>query len=241
MERLASTVDVDALAADDDVIFRQRNRASAQRKLRGNEIIYPRLWFNAFHPDMVLLPGPLGPVEPPLGHCHSSLVLYAWHRGMSVPETVRLFSEPVFERLNFFRYWEPAKRALLEEGERIGFPLEGSLARWERHGSSTAGTSKRYDMTPNSAHASAAIRERSSCSRSSTMVRSSRATKSTGTYVCDGSRYRSSAMPPQRKSAMERAGRNQSATIAARWSHSLQFLPIWPQRMSSGVRDSIAL
>ena len=125
--------DPGAVAADDDVIFRQ-SRVMAVPEPRRSGVTFPRIWFNAFHPDMVTLPGPTGSVEPPLGNAHSTLVLYAWRHGLSTAKTLRLFSEPVYERLHFFRYWEPAKRALLEEGERVRYPLDASLARWEACG-----------------------------------------------------------------------------------------------------------
>jgi hypothetical protein len=134
--RIPTTVDVSEVASADDVVFRYRNPQVAWtlRAAGPNEMLYPRIWFNAFHPDLVYVAGPAGPVPPPLGDYHSSLVLYGWQRGLDAAQTAKLFSQDVFERLNFFRYWHPAKRALLEEGERIGFSLDASFARWERHG-----------------------------------------------------------------------------------------------------------
>jgi hypothetical protein len=115
------------------VVFRQRESMSMTFARAGNEIIYPRVWFNAFHPDVVYVTE-FGPVLPPLGTDNSSLVLYAWHRKMSAADTARLFTEPVFERLSFFDRWSASKRVLLEEGEIVGFPLDDIFARIERHG-----------------------------------------------------------------------------------------------------------
>ena len=136
VELVPFPIDPETLAADDDIIVRQRNRRSdwGLREHRDNEFMYPRIFFNAFHPDLVYIAGPVGSPTPPLGDFHSSLVLYAFHRGMSVAETARLFSEPVYERLGFFRCWDAAKHTVLEEGGAIGFPLEGLFARWERLG-----------------------------------------------------------------------------------------------------------
>ena len=136
VELVPFRVDAETLAADDDVIVRQRNRRSdwGLRPHRDSEFLYPRIFFNAFHPDLVYIAGPVGSPTPPLGDFHSSLVLYGWHRGMNVAQTARLFSEPVFERLGFFRCWDAAKHTVLEEGRAIKFPLEGLFARWERLG-----------------------------------------------------------------------------------------------------------
>jgi hypothetical protein len=134
--RYASFDDVNAQVADGDVIFRQRNRHTVwmPQERAPNEFLYPRVAFNAFHPDAVSIVGPPGPLAPPLGDDHSSLVLYAWHRGLDASEAERLFCEPVFERLRFFDHWEAAKQTLLEEGRTIDFPLESLLAGWTARG-----------------------------------------------------------------------------------------------------------
>jgi Polysaccharide biosynthesis enzyme WcbI len=134
VERLAANADLGALGPD-DVVLRQRDRPLEMiGKQRHNEIVYPGVWFNAFHPDVVYLIGPWGAVPPPLGSDHSSLVLYAWHRGMSAAQTAKLFSEPVFEALRFLDCWDESKRALLDEGRSLGFPFEAMFARLERYG-----------------------------------------------------------------------------------------------------------
>jgi hypothetical protein len=123
-------------AGGDHLVFRQRNRRTiwAPAEARPGEFLYPRLWFNAFHPDLVYVAGPNGAVPPPMGDYHSSLVLYGWHRGMRAAETARLFCEPVFETLSFFDFWSPARETLLAEGLDLDFPIADMLSRWERRG-----------------------------------------------------------------------------------------------------------
>jgi hypothetical protein len=122
VERLRPFTDVGPFAGADDVVFRQRDKRVMTGAPRGyRELLYPRIWFNGFHPDVVSVTGPPGPVAAPLGVDHSSLVLYAWHRGMTVAETAKLFAEPVFAALGFLDCWGAAKRAMLEEGEFVGF------------------------------------------------------------------------------------------------------------------------
>ena len=135
VKRFRPGTDLSAFVTPDDVVFRQReNAAMTFATHRRDEILYPRLWFNAFHPDVAYVQGPAGPVQPPLGTDHSSLVLYGWHRGLDAAGTVRLFNEAVFERLGFFDCWDAAKQAMLEEGEVVGFPLGQIFARLERQG-----------------------------------------------------------------------------------------------------------
>ncbi|MDB5069326.1 MAG: hypothetical protein JWM87_437 [Candidatus Eremiobacteraeota bacterium] len=118
-----------------DIVFRQRDRTVMPPARHGcTEIVYPGVWFNAFHPDVVFLPGPWGAVVPPLGNDHSSLVLYGRHRGMSAAQTAKLFTEAVYEKLRYFDCWADAKRALIAEGRDLGFAFDAMFARVERFG-----------------------------------------------------------------------------------------------------------
>ena len=131
--RLLAGTDLGALEPG-DIVFRQRDRAVMAPPRHGcEEILYPGVWFNAFQPDVVFLPGPW-PVMPPLGADHSSLVLYGYHRGMSAAQTAKLFTEAVFEQLRFFDCWADAKSALIGEARDLGFSFDALLARAERYG-----------------------------------------------------------------------------------------------------------
>ena len=134
IERLAPSDRPDALS--DDIFFRQNDgRTTDASDCRpANEFVYPRILFSGFHPDVVRIADPDGPARLPMGGRHSSIVLYAWSRGMSAEATAQLFTEPVFEKLGYFDRWAPAKRMVLDEGRSIGFPLEEMFAAWERRG-----------------------------------------------------------------------------------------------------------
>ncbi len=135
VERFAPRTDLSAFVTSDDIVFRQRESfAMTSAQAPPNETVYPRMWFNAFHPDVVYVKDASAVAQSPLGSEHSSLALYAWYRGMSCADTMRLFREPVYERLGFFDCWNPAKRAFLEEGEVVGFSVGAIFARLERHG-----------------------------------------------------------------------------------------------------------
>jgi GSCFA family protein/polysaccharide biosynthesis acetyltransferase WcbI-like protein len=135
IERLRSWADPEAMS-DGDILFRQRNARTAWNALnrRHNEYLFPRIAFNAFHPDIVRVDHAEAYAQAPMGPLQSSLVLYAWRRGMSAAEAAGLFIDPVFERAGFFDCWEPARHVLLEEGRSIDFPLEALFGGWERGG-----------------------------------------------------------------------------------------------------------
>jgi hypothetical protein len=135
VERFPLFSDLSDIAGDDDVVFRQRDsRTLTHESQRPNEFLYPRIWFKAFHPDAAPVFAQWGPVLPPLGEETSSLAVYGWKRGFSVAQTMRLFAEPVYERLGFFDCWHAAKQALLDEGNVVGMPFDAVFARLERSG-----------------------------------------------------------------------------------------------------------
>ncbi|HEX3551362.1 MAG TPA: GSCFA domain-containing protein, partial [Candidatus Elarobacter sp.] len=134
----AYEIDVDAtkLAAPGDVIFRQRVpwETFTKRELAPNEIMFPQIWFNGFHPDSVYVAEGNTFIDSPLGQYHSSLAFWGWQHGLSVERTLELFTGPVFEHLNFFRFWNAARHAQLAEANDAGFPFDALLARWRQLG-----------------------------------------------------------------------------------------------------------
>jgi hypothetical protein len=128
---------VDAVqAAPDDVVLWQHRGLKPVELPSTDARVYafPTVYFNAFHPDLVRARWPDDRVRSPLHFCNSSLVLYGWSRGLRPAETVRLFCEPVFERLGFFGLWDRAKRALLGVARASELPLDAEFARWARAG-----------------------------------------------------------------------------------------------------------
>lgn len=123
--------------AEYDIVFRQPmpEHPATSRPAAANEILFPRVAFGAFHPDLVYVGNAQGAVvESPLTHYHSSLALYGWRKGMTVEQTALLYCEEVYERLAFFKQWPVWERSLLEEGRACGFPLEAFLEAWRRRG-----------------------------------------------------------------------------------------------------------
>lgn len=95
----------------------------------------PRINFAAFHPDAEYIFDKTGkPILGPLGDYQSSLVFYAWKKGLSPQETAALFNEKVFAQLGFFDYWDISEKSLLKEGIATNLDLSALIERWTQRG-----------------------------------------------------------------------------------------------------------
>lgn len=131
---LDRSADVDAATTGDDLILFQHLDIYPVPPTSRRLVSFSTLYFNAFHPDLVQVQGPGGGLSTPLAGCNSSLALYGWRRGLNVAQTLRLFAEPVFERLGFFRYWDVARSALLAAAAQTDVPLEREMDGWASAG-----------------------------------------------------------------------------------------------------------
>ena len=101
--------------------------------------VIPTIVFPAYHPDRIHV-GVLdhatlrGLVSGPMGHSHSAVTLHAYLSGFSPAEALRLFAEPVFERLGYFNFWNESVAALRTLGTEADYDLDASLNRWSRRG-----------------------------------------------------------------------------------------------------------
>jgi len=125
-----------SIVEDSDLILLQSGAGFVQEferafpSTRGKIRFFPRIFFSAFHPDVTQI----GNMQGPLGHLHSSIALYGWANGFTETETLRLYSEEVYEKLGFFEYWKPSVDVLLDEGRAAALPLEQYIRRWSRRG-----------------------------------------------------------------------------------------------------------
>lgn len=95
----------------------------------------PPIAFPAYHPDLVYITTPeKGSFFGPLGEYNSSLAFYGWLRGMSVSQTLELFTEEVYRNLGFFEYWQSSKETLLTRAQSIGYSLEDLFEDWAGQG-----------------------------------------------------------------------------------------------------------
>ncbi len=108
-------------------------------RARPNVRVIPTIVFAAYHPDLVHVGVQdhatlRGLISGPMGHSHSAVTLYAYLSGFSEAQALRLFAEPVFERLGYFEFWNESVTALRNLGNEAGYELDPLLARWTRRG-----------------------------------------------------------------------------------------------------------
>lgn len=138
---VAGEVDLSSILANQDIVLVHpawevlRLIEKAVSKKGAIVRVIPRIAFQAFHPDLVYVDKPDGShAQGPLGGYNSSLAFFGWTRGMSVSQTVRMFTDEIYKKLDFYQYWEPSREALLDEGIRTEMPLEELLGDWAMQG-----------------------------------------------------------------------------------------------------------
>lgn len=94
----------------------------------------PTWYFSAFHPDLVYITTAKGVAKSPMSDYQSSIIFYAWTKGLNVDQTEALFCEPVFEHLKFFDFWETSKQALLNDIHISNLGLDGAFDSWAARG-----------------------------------------------------------------------------------------------------------
>ncbi|MDP4024824.1 WcbI family polysaccharide biosynthesis putative acetyltransferase [Methylobacterium sp. NEAU 140] len=108
-------------------------------RARPNVRAIPTIVFAAYHPDLVHVGvqdsvSLHGFISGPMGHSHSAVTLFAYLAGFSQEQALRLFSEPVFERLGYFDFWNESVTALRGLGVQADYDLDTHLTRWARRG-----------------------------------------------------------------------------------------------------------
>ena len=104
-----------------------------------NVHVIPTIAFATYHPDVVSIGVQdhatlRGLISGPMGHSHSAVTLYAYLAGFSQAQALRLFSEPVFERLGYYEFWDESVASLRRLGAEAGYDLDAHLTRWARRG-----------------------------------------------------------------------------------------------------------
>lgn len=118
---------------DSDIIFVQTElwdhseRLTQARKQAPNRFHpLPVFYFPAFHPDIIIETMTSGGMLlSPAGQLNSSIILYGYINELNIAQTIGLFTDPVFDRLGFYDYWEESKIASISNLQECG--LEGNL------------------------------------------------------------------------------------------------------------------
>ena len=64
----------------------------------------------------------------PMAGSHSAIVMAGWSKGLSVNQTVSLFSERVFRHLGYFDHWAEARSLFLRQAATLAMPLDTEFA-----------------------------------------------------------------------------------------------------------------
>jgi hypothetical protein len=97
-------------------------------------IVFPAIYFAAYHPDLLYLRSADHYVETPLLHYNSKLAFAGYLEGLSVDATVELFEESVFRRVGYLDAWDTSVRFLRREIGRSDLKLDDVPARWSKAG-----------------------------------------------------------------------------------------------------------
>lgn len=103
-----------------------------------NKVKYiPPIAFSAFHPDCVYVENKeKNHVASPIGAYNSSLAFYGWSNGLSLKNTIGLFSEEIYDALGFFDYWNSSVASLKSAWDFSELTIDSKVIRnWSRHGS----------------------------------------------------------------------------------------------------------
>ena len=97
-------------------------------------VVFPSIYFAAYHPDLLYLRSADRYVETPLFHYNSKLALAGYLEGLSVDSTVALFEASVFRRVGYLDAWDTSVTFLRREIAKSDVKLDDVPARWSRGG-----------------------------------------------------------------------------------------------------------
>ena len=121
-----------------DVVFSQFTkrldygdlRTSRLRELCPHALLFPKVIFTGFHPDLVGLEG----VHSPLGVCHSSLIIAAWLLDLPTRRVADLFNAYIYAVAGYFDEFDKAQTYLLHSAAVTDVSLEEALPDWRARG-----------------------------------------------------------------------------------------------------------
>ena len=125
------------LASKMDVVVCQRTTAAPILKVLDSiRIDYwiPRIIFNAFHPDQLMINAPAGKIAPAPIAGHSALALTCWKNGVSEEAAVDWFNPEIFRQLGYDDFLKEATDSLCREGDAVGWQMVEPIKKWLRNG-----------------------------------------------------------------------------------------------------------
>lgn len=125
------------LAAKMDVVVCQWTTAAPILKVLDTiRIDYwiPRIIFNAFHPDQLMINAPAGKIAPAPIAGHSALALTCWKNGVSEEAAVDWFNPEIFQQLGYDNFLKEASDSLCREGAAVGCQMAEPIDKWLKNG-----------------------------------------------------------------------------------------------------------
>ncbi len=99
----------------------------------GNTVLcVPQLEFSGLHPDVVYAADKKGWAQSPTSDYHSKIALAAYICGLSPARTVRLFNTYIFEKLDYFKFYERCRQDSISQFASEGIVIDDKFERWER-------------------------------------------------------------------------------------------------------------
>lgn len=112
----------------------QKHIDSHKHEINGKIVLFPRLLFRAYHPDMAYVyeKSTQGSkvVRTHTGDYSSAIIFFCYLKGVSVETTFSLFNAEVLNELGYGDKWDESVLQLLEEGKATNCDLTSLLSSW---------------------------------------------------------------------------------------------------------------
>ncbi len=94
----------------------------------------PRVFFDAYHPDIIFLKKPLENKKliGPMGGYHSAIITTAYANNLSAIETCELFNSKTYEEIGYLSYYDSSKDVFLKSFKEAGIDLKNEFINWGR-------------------------------------------------------------------------------------------------------------
>ena len=97
-------------------------------------LLFPHVYFLAYHPDIVYLHSAENLVVTPLSHYNSKLVVAGYLKGLNARETTALFNRDVFQKIGYLDAWKNAMSVFLRDARQTRLALDEAPSKWSRTG-----------------------------------------------------------------------------------------------------------
>lgn len=126
--------DFDLILVQKDLRSRVYRAIEKRPEARKQHLVFPSVYFTAFHPDFVYAVEKEKLFSGKLGNTNSAILVYGWKHGFTVNEVLNLFREDVYHELGYFDHWDRSRDDFLRDSADLGMDLEAELLAWRQGG-----------------------------------------------------------------------------------------------------------